>query len=161
MQCLEHRHNQEVVVAEEAIGVVENVVVSMADTEDVVVLPPLIHGANVDTTTIQKLRLTQGQLEDEKINLTTRLKKKPRELVLSGGGDVVVHEKNPKGRVGVTNNNKNDLNLLKTRRKDVREESHSPNKMSQSPKLLHQLAVTEAVLRGVEVCVAEFNHHLP
>ena len=148
-------------MAEEAIGVVENVVVSMADTEDVVVLPPLIHGANVDTTTIQKLRPTQGQLEDEKINLTTRLKKKPRELVLSGGGDVVVHEKNPKGRVGVTNNNKNDLNLLKTRRKDVREESHSPNKMSQSPKLLHQLAVTEAVLRGVEVCVAEFNHHLP
>ena len=148
-------------MAEEAIGVVENVVVSMAETEDVVVLPPLIHGANVDTTTIQKLRPTQGQLEDEKINLTTRLKKKPRELVLSGGGDVVVHEKSPKGRVGVTNNNKNDLNLLKTRRKDVREESHSPNKMSQSPKLLHQLAVTEAVLRGVEVCVAEFNHHLP
>jgi hypothetical protein len=161
VQCLEHHHNQEVVVVEEAIGVVGNVVVSMAETEDVVVLPLLIRGANVDTTTIQKLRPTQGQLEDDKINLTTRLKKKPQELVLSGEGDVVVHEKNPKGRVGETNNNKNDLNLLKTRRKDGREESHSPKTMSQNPKLLHQLAATEAVLRGVEVCVVEFNHHLP
>jgi hypothetical protein len=64
-----------VVVAEEVIEVVESAVVSMVETEDVVVLPQLTHGRNVDTTTIQKLRPTQGQLEEGNINLMTRLEK--------------------------------------------------------------------------------------
>ncbi len=63
------------VVAEEVIEVVESAVVSMVETEDVVVLPQLTHGRNVDTTTIQKLRPTQGQLEEGNINLMTRLEK--------------------------------------------------------------------------------------
>jgi hypothetical protein len=149
-----------VVVAEAVIEVVESAVASMVETEDVVVLPQLIHGRNVDTTTIQKLRPTQGQLEEGNINLMTILEKILREVVLSEEEDVVVRGENPQGRVGVTNNNKNDLSPLKIKRIDGREEIHSPETTSQNPKLLHQLAATEAVLRGVEVCEAEFSHHL-
>lgn len=135
MQCLEHPNKQEVVVAEVVIGVVESAVVSMVETEDVVALTPLIHGRNVDTTTIQKLRPTLRQLEEGNINLMTRLEKTLREVVLRGEGDVVVRGKNPQGHVGGTNNIKNDLNPLQTRRKDGKEENHSPDTTSQNPKL--------------------------
>jgi len=156
LQCQVHPHNQEVVVVEEAIEVVEKIMESAAEIEDVVVLPPHIHGANVDTTMIQKLLPTHGRLEGAKINLITKLERNPRKMVQREEGDVVVHEKNLKGCVGVTNNNKKDLSLLKIRKKDVKKESH----MSQSLKLRHQLAATEETEKGVEGCVAKFNHHL-
>jgi len=86
-----HPHNQEVVVEE----VVESIMESAAETEDVVVLPPHIRGANEDTTTIQKLLPTQGRLEGAKINLITRLERNPREMMVQTEvEDVVVHEKN-------------------------------------------------------------------
>ena len=159
VRYLEHPNKQEVAAVEEVIGVGESAE-SMAVKEDVVVLTPIIHGRNVDITMIQKLRLTPEQLEEGKINLMTRLEKILREVVLRGEGDVFVRGKKPKGRVGGTNNHKNDLNPLKTRRKDGKEENHSLNTTSQHPKLLHQLAAIEGVLREVEVCAAEFNLHL-
>lgn len=124
-------------MAEVGIGVVWSAVAIMVETEDVVALTLLIRVRNVGTTTIQKLRPTLRQLEGENINLMMRLEKNLRERVLrgEGGGDVVVREKNHQGNVGETNNIKNDLNPLQTRRKDGKEENHSPDTTSQNPKL--------------------------
>jgi len=95
------------------------------------VFQPPIHEANVDTTTIQKLRSILGQLEGAKISLIMRSEKSknPREMLMKEEGDVVVHEKSHKECVVVTSNNKKELNLLKIRKKDVKKESH----MSLSP----------------------------